>query len=146
MNPWFLHIPCLLITSYQGTVMLETICDWCSSVELLFLSCKKLLLICWLKSQKKFYSLHFIFCSLQFQVLCLWSMHLLKCCSRTVNKGIGVDNMHYLNDGLWKVCSFYPLSLLDAISHLDSSLCSFCLLTENWCDILGFDVFQMVVR
>ncbi|AQK91305.1 pseudouridine synthase and archaeosine transglycosylase (PUA) domain-containing protein [Zea mays] len=22
---------------------------------------------------------------------------------RTINKGIGVDNMHYLNDGLWKV-------------------------------------------
>uniref|UniRef100_A0A2P2JYN7 Pseudouridine synthase and archaeosine transglycosylase domain-containing family protein n=1 Tax=Rhizophora mucronata TaxID=61149 RepID=A0A2P2JYN7_RHIMU len=22
---------------------------------------------------------------------------------RTINKGIGVDNMHYLNDGLWKM-------------------------------------------
>ena len=22
-------------------------------------------------------------------------------CSRKVNKGIGMDNMHYLNDGLW---------------------------------------------
>jgi PUA domain protein len=21
---------------------------------------------------------------------------------RSINKGIGVDNMHYLNDGLWK--------------------------------------------
>lgn len=23
---------------------------------------------------------------------------------RAVNKGIGVENMHHLNDGLWKVC------------------------------------------
>ena len=30
----------------------------------------------------------------------------LVCCvvdSKSINKGIGVDNMHYLNDGLWKV-------------------------------------------
>ncbi|KAK3029999.1 hypothetical protein RJ639_038098, partial [Escallonia herrerae] len=25
---------------------------------------------------------------------------------KAINKGIGVDNMHYLNDGLWKVFSF----------------------------------------
>lgn len=25
---------------------------------------------------------------------------------RAINKGIGVDNMHYLNDGLWKVNIF----------------------------------------
>jgi PUA domain protein len=25
---------------------------------------------------------------------------------RSVNKGIGVDNLHYLNDGLWKTPSF----------------------------------------
>lgn len=25
---------------------------------------------------------------------------------RTVNKGMGVDNLHYLNDGLWKTNSF----------------------------------------
>ena len=25
---------------------------------------------------------------------------------RAVNKGIGVDNIHYLNDGLWKLSSF----------------------------------------
>lgn len=25
---------------------------------------------------------------------------------RAVNKGIGVDNVHYLNDGLWKTPSF----------------------------------------
>ena len=24
---------------------------------------------------------------------------------RTINKGIGVDNVHYLNDGLWKTTS-----------------------------------------
>ncbi|KAK3041933.1 hypothetical protein RJ639_002241 [Escallonia herrerae] len=26
---------------------------------------------------------------------------------KAINKGIGVDNMHYLNDGLWKVFSFF---------------------------------------
>lgn len=26
-----------------------------------------------------------------------------KCRRKSINKGIGVDNMHYLNDGLWKV-------------------------------------------
>ena len=36
------------------------------------------------------------------------------CCRRAVNKGIGVDNMHYLNDGLWKVISLsLSLSLSD---------------------------------
>lgn len=25
---------------------------------------------------------------------------------RTINKGIGVDTLHYLNDGLWKTTSF----------------------------------------
>ncbi|XP_057770576.1 uncharacterized protein LOC130990371 isoform X1 [Salvia miltiorrhiza] len=34
---------------------------------------------------------------------------------RSINKGIGVDNMHYLNDGLWKVCTLcfllYPQTL-----------------------------------
>lgn len=34
---------------------------------------------------------------------------LLKC-RRNINKGIGVDNMHYLNDGLWKVLFFISLS------------------------------------
>ena len=28
---------------------------------------------------------------------------ILLSCSKSMNKGIGVDNMHYLNDGLWKV-------------------------------------------
>lgn len=27
----------------------------------------------------------------------------LCCFRKAINKGIGVDNMHYLNDGLWKV-------------------------------------------
>ncbi|KAF3779323.1 Malignant T-cell-amplified sequence 1 [Nymphaea thermarum] len=30
---------------------------------------------------------------------------------RAVNKGIGVDNMHYLNDGLWKVINRIHVSL-----------------------------------
>ncbi|CAL9145942.1 unnamed protein product, partial [Musa hybrid cultivar] len=30
---------------------------------------------------------------------------------KTINKGIGVDNMHYLNDGLWKVYFFFPFFL-----------------------------------
>ncbi len=25
---------------------------------------------------------------------------------RSINKGIGVDTLHYLNDGLWKTTSF----------------------------------------
>uniref|UniRef100_A0A453GUY2 Uncharacterized protein n=1 Tax=Aegilops tauschii subsp. strangulata TaxID=200361 RepID=A0A453GUY2_AEGTS len=28
---------------------------------------------------------------------------ILSFCRSTINKGIGVDNMHYLNDGLWKM-------------------------------------------
>lgn len=28
---------------------------------------------------------------------------------KSINKGIGVDNLHYLNDGLWKVSSDYIL-------------------------------------
>jgi PUA domain protein len=31
---------------------------------------------------------------------------------KSINKGIGVDNMHYLNDGLWKVCSPFSLCTL----------------------------------
>lgn len=34
------------------------------------------------------------------------------CCRKSINKGIGVDNMHYLNDGLWKVCSPFSLCTL----------------------------------
>jgi hypothetical protein len=34
------------------------------------------------------------------------------CCRRSINKGIGVDNMHYLNDGLWKVCPPFVLCIL----------------------------------
>jgi hypothetical protein len=33
---------------------------------------------------------------------------------KSINKGIGVDNMHYLNDGLWKVCSPFSLCTLRA--------------------------------
>jgi hypothetical protein len=29
--------------------------------------------------------------------------HLQILCRAKINKGIGVDNIHYLNDGLWKV-------------------------------------------
>ncbi len=25
----------------------------------------------------------------------------LHCCRLEVNKGVGIDNIHYLNDGLW---------------------------------------------
>lgn len=34
---------------------------------------------------------------------------------RDLNKGIGVDNMHYLNDGLWKVC-YCPILTLKFLS------------------------------
>lgn len=35
------------------------------------------------------------------------------CCFRkAINKGIGVDNLHYLNDGLWKVWLIYAFLLV----------------------------------
>ena len=43
-------------------------------------------------------------------------------CRRTINKGIGVDNMHYLNDGLWKVLVFLCIFLITFILWLQISI------------------------
>lgn len=48
----------------------------------------------------------FDFCYLCFPCLRCMYQHLknhVHLCRKAINKGIGVDNMHYLNDGLWKV-------------------------------------------
>lgn len=48
-------------------------------------------------------------------VLCL-------ACRRDINKGIGVDNMHYLNDGLWKVCHCKMFTLSIAMTKIAALL------------------------
>ncbi|CAL5380968.1 unnamed protein product [Camellia sinensis] len=46
---------------------------------------------------------------------------------RAINKGIGVDNMHYLNDGLWKIEHLQR-------AKVDGSLCSgFCFFEIGGC-------------
>ncbi|KAL2247335.1 UNVERIFIED_CONTAM: Malignant T-cell-amplified sequence 1 [Sesamum indicum] len=49
---------------------------------------------------------------------------------RTINKGIGVDNMHYLNDGLWKVLSSALLLFFSFCNSrsLFPGVCSLCML------------------
>jgi hypothetical protein len=44
--------------------------------------------------------------------MCAHDLFVPGCCRRSINKGIGVDNMHYLNDGLWKVCPPFVLCIL----------------------------------
>jgi hypothetical protein len=43
--------------------------------------------------------------------MCANDLFVPGCCRRSNNKGIGVDNMHYLNDGLWKVCPPFVLCI-----------------------------------
>jgi predicted ribosome-associated RNA-binding protein Tma20 len=35
---------------------------------------------------------------------CILSLSLsLSCCSASINKGVGVESIHYLGDGLWRM-------------------------------------------
>lgn len=52
-------------------------------------------------------------------ILCLWGY-----CRKAINKGIGVDNMHYLNDGLWKVLLLLFFILLPFLLMLSINIFS----------------------
>lgn len=62
-----------------------------------------------LKQKNGLFSHFVIFLPFSFWHALCWMMYFACCCSSSINKGIGVDNMHYLNDGLWKVFALYIL-------------------------------------